>query len=59
MRHCLQRYASGMFIDCKFEGIHQSSVYSRMIALINEVKSNPYHKAKHQNKSRQWAKLGM
>jgi hypothetical protein len=59
MRHCLQRYASGTFIDGKFEGIVQNSVYSRMIALIDEIKSDPYHKAKHVNNRRCWAKMGM
>jgi hypothetical protein len=59
MRHCLQRYANGTFIDCKFEGIVQNSVYSRMIALIDEIKSDPYHKVKHVNNRRRWAKMGM
>ena len=59
MRHCLERYASGTYIECKFEGVFQCSIYSRMIALIEAIKSDPYHKAKHINNSRRWAKLGM
>ncbi|KAF8812145.1 hypothetical protein BYT27DRAFT_7207910 [Phlegmacium glaucopus] len=59
MRHCLQRYASGMFIESKFEGILQHSVHSRMLALIDLVKSDPYHRAKYDANRRQWAKLGM
>ena len=59
MRHCLQRYATGIYIDYKFEGVIQSSVYSRMITLIDEIKSNPYHKAKYINNCRRWAKMGM
>lgn len=59
MRHCLQRYESGMYIDGKFEGVIQNSVYSRMLALISEVSSNQYHKAKHNNNRRKWARLGM
>jgi hypothetical protein len=59
MKHCLQRYASGIYIDCKFEGIIQNSVYNRMLILISEVKSNSYHKAKYNNNRQEWAKLGM
>lgn len=59
MRHCLERYASGFYIDGKFEGVFQNSVYSRMLALINEVKSNPYHRAKYNDNCRQWAERGM
>lgn len=59
MRHCLQRYATGVYIDCKFEGIFQGSIYNRMLTLINEIKANPYHKAKHNNNRRRWAEMGM
>ena len=59
MRHCIQRYASGIYIDCKFEGIHQNSVYTRMLALILQIRSDPYHKEKHNNNRRLWADLGM
>jgi hypothetical protein len=30
-----------------------------MLALIDEIESDPYHKAKHVNNRRRWAKLGM
>jgi hypothetical protein len=59
MKHCLSQYATGMFFSVKFEGIFQDSIYNRMLTLIDQVKSDPYHKAKYDANRRRWATLGM
>jgi Domain of unknown function (DUF6532) len=56
---CLEEYMCGYRIKAKFEGKQYADVYESMLALLEDIKQNPYHRQKFDDNRKRWAKAGM